>query len=101
MSRDLETPAHLIFNVKICYEMDGDALDGLTRQLRREMLDLEFESVDLVREGDDPEEGPLDHIGILPTGSVAARAPIPGGDPGRTPYRMTRQEDNLPSYRRN
>ena len=56
MSQDLEAPINLILNIETGYDMDRDALDSMTRQLRSELFDLEVESVDLIREGDLPEE---------------------------------------------
>jgi hypothetical protein len=55
MSQDLEAPANLILNVGAGYDMDRDALDSLTRQLRSELLDLEVESGELIHEGEPPE----------------------------------------------
>jgi hypothetical protein len=55
MSQDLEAPANLISNAGAGYDMDRDAFDSLTRQLRSELLDLEVESAELIHEGEPPE----------------------------------------------
>ncbi len=55
MSPEQEALTHLTLKLEAGDELDRDALDRLTRQLRREMLDLEVESVDFIQEDKLPE----------------------------------------------
>lgn len=55
MSQDQPTLTHLTLQINPG-EIDPDRLDRLTRQLRRELLDLDVDSVDLAR-GDQLPEG--------------------------------------------
>jgi hypothetical protein len=55
MSQDIPITSDFFLNIDAGGDMDADQLDRLTRQLRNELLELDTESVDLVKSEDTPE----------------------------------------------
>jgi len=55
MPQDIPNTSDFILNIDTGGDMDADQLDRLTRQLRNELLELDTESVDLVKSEDTPE----------------------------------------------
>lgn len=49
MQQEFQNASDLILTINTGEELDADQLDRLTRQLRSELLDLDTESVDLVK----------------------------------------------------
>jgi hypothetical protein len=49
MQQEFQNASDLILTINAGEELDADQLDRLTRQLRSELLDLDTESVDLVK----------------------------------------------------
>ena len=55
MPQDIDNSSDFILTIDAGGDMDADQLDRLTRQLRNELLDLDTESVDLVKSEAAPE----------------------------------------------
>jgi len=55
MPQDIHNSSDFILTIDAGGDMDADQLDRLTRQLRNELLDLDTETVDLVKSEDAPE----------------------------------------------
>lgn len=56
MPQDIQNTSDLILTINAGRDLDADQLDRLTRQLRSELLDLDTESVDLIK-GESPPAG--------------------------------------------
>ena len=54
MSQHWQATITLTLNIEAGDELDRDALDQLTRQLHRELLELDVEAVDFIQEGTPP-----------------------------------------------